>query len=125
MRYRKLTADGDYSFGQGNANFWVDQPEAVAQAVDTRLGLQTGEWFLDVTDGLDMSLIVGKNTASTRDLTIKARILKTQAIVGGRLRNVVPELLSYASQALPDRSFDVQTSIQTIYGPSPVEVALK
>ncbi len=46
-RVRKLDANGDYSFGQGEANFWVNNAAGVAQNVETRLGLLEGEWFLD------------------------------------------------------------------------------
>lgn len=113
MRYRKLTADGDYSFGQGLSNFYIDVPEAPAQAVKTRLLLETGEWFLDVTEGTPWQLVRGKNTASTRDLTIKNRTLKTPGVI---------ELMSYASQLDQDRHFSVQEKINTIYGQTTVEV---
>ena len=43
MRYRKLDEDGDYSFGRGAADFWVNVPDAPAQAVRTRLALWQGQ----------------------------------------------------------------------------------
>lgn len=114
MRYRKLSPTGDYTFGAGNQNFYINNREAVAQAVKTRLLLLTGEWFLDVNEGTPYSTqILGRNTTSTRDLAVKARILETPG---------VRKLVSYASQ-LKDRAFSVQATIETIYGPTPVQVA--
>lgn len=114
MRYRKLTTDGDYSFGSGNANYYVDNAEAVGQAVITRLKLLTGEWFLNDEEGTPYSTqILGNNTASTRDLAVKNRILETPG---------VKKLMSYASQVV-ERAFFVQATIETIYGASVVEVA--
>ncbi len=54
-RVRKLDANRDYSFGQGNINFWINSPFGVAQNVETRLGLWEGEWFLDKTRGTPYS----------------------------------------------------------------------
>ncbi len=51
MRYRREDENGDYSFGQGDATFLTDTPEAVAQAVKTRLALWRGQWFLDTEEG--------------------------------------------------------------------------
>ena len=51
MRYRKLDAAGDFVFGHGAADYHRDSPEAVAQAVLTRLKLHRGEWFLDRSEG--------------------------------------------------------------------------
>jgi hypothetical protein len=55
MRYRKLDANGDYTFGGGSNDFLVNTPETVAQAVMTRLNLLQGEWFLDTTAGMPWS----------------------------------------------------------------------
>ena len=50
MKYRKLDANGDYLFG-GSGEFFVDSPDAVRQAIQTRLLLLTREWFLDAQEG--------------------------------------------------------------------------
>ncbi|WP_302540571.1 hypothetical protein [Bilophila wadsworthia] len=42
MKYRKLTENGDYAFGRGGADMHADTPEAVGQAVLTRLRLFAG-----------------------------------------------------------------------------------
>lgn len=111
MRYRKLSDTGDYTFGQGSRNFWINVPEAVAQAIKTRLLLLTGEWFLDTSEGTPYSTqILGKNTGPTRDLAMKSRILKTPG---------VREMLLYAS-SVEDRDFTVQTKVQTVYGQSEI-----
>ena len=51
MKYRKLTENGDYAFGRGGADMHADTPEAVGQAVLTRLRLFAGEWFVDLKEG--------------------------------------------------------------------------
>lgn len=43
MRYRREDENGDYTFGRGDSGFFVDCPEAVAQAVKTRLQLWQGQ----------------------------------------------------------------------------------
>ncbi|VXB25454.1 conserved hypothetical protein [Burkholderia sp. 8Y] len=109
MRYRALDANGDYSWGQGSANFLVDSPEAVAQLVLTRLKLSTGEWFLDTTEGTPYATeILGAGTASTRDLAIQERILETDGVTG---------IADYASVVNPTtRAFTVAATIDTTYG---------
>lgn len=115
MRYRKLSSDGDYTFGQGLSNFYIDVPAAVGQAVQTRLLLQEGEWFLDITEGTPYDTdILGANKQATRDLAIKTVTLQTQGVLG---------LIQYSSQLDANRKFTVQEEIQTIYGTTTVEVA--
>lgn len=113
MRYRALDGNGDMTFGHGNANFKVNTPAAVAQAVLTRLLLDAGEWFLDIQEGLKLSHIDGFSK-STRDIEVRNRILNTQG---------VDSIASYASQLNPrTRKFSVQASINTIYGSSPISL---
>lgn len=110
MRYRKLTATGDYRFGQGQADFYIDQPEAVAQAVATRLRLQLGDWFLDLTDGMDWrGKVLGNRTAPVRDITIHSRVLATPHL---------KSMSGYSSGLDPDtRAFRAQFTLDTDYGP--------
>lgn len=53
MIYRKLDANGDYSFG-GNAANYVSGVDAVAQAILTRLRLLKYEWWENLEDGLPL-----------------------------------------------------------------------
>ena len=112
MRYRKLDANRDYSFGHGQSDFYIDQPEAVAQAVDTRLRLWLGEWFLDTSDGTNWQTgVLGRYTASTRDAIIRERILGNPG---------VNSIISYSSNFNSNsRTYDVNVSIDTIYGVVP------
>lgn len=107
MRYRKLTDDGDYSFGQGQSNFYIDSPEAVAQSVETRLALLTGEWFLDVTEGTPfLQEVVGNNTQSLYDAALQSRILTTEGVL---------EIPEYSS-SVEGRHLSVSATINTIFG---------
>ncbi len=107
MRYRALDADGDMTFGLGPRNFLVNTPEAVAQAVMTRLRLLAGEWFLDSEEGTPYTTqILGRNTEATYDQAIRERILDTQGVTA---------LASYSS-SLVGRRLSVDATIDTIYG---------
>lgn len=117
MRYRALDENGDYSFGNGSANFLVDSPDAVAQLVLTRLKLWTGEWFLDTTEGTPYKTqVLGKGTNATRDIAIQERILDTQGVKG---------IVDYASIVDPStRAFTVAATIDTIYGQTTLTATL-
>lgn len=115
MRYRRMTPEGDYTFGLGKLNFLVDSSEAVAQAVMTRLRLLRGEWFLDVEEGTPYATeILGTNTRSTRDIAIRTRILATPGVIA---------MTAYASQLI-DRNFSVQATISTSFGETTIKVSL-
>lgn len=115
MRYRRLDANGDYTFGNGGLNFWVNDAQGVAQSVQTRLLLFTGEWFLDQTEGLPLTQdILGYNNAALYDSVIRSRILDTAG---------VSSIVSYQSSRDPTtRALTVSATIQTIYSPQPVIV---
>lgn len=116
MRYRKLDANGDYSFGQGQANFYINRPEAVAQSVLTRMMLWTGQWFADLTQGTPWATqVLGERTQSTRDLVVQSRILTTTGVT---------DIADYASTINPDtRTFSAAAIIDTIYGRASVATA--
>ena len=77
MKYRKLTENGDYAFGRGGADMHADTPEAVGQAVLTRLRLFAGEWFVDLKEGTPyVPGVLGKHTQDTYDPVFRERILR-------------------------------------------------
>lgn len=107
MRYRQDDLNGDYVF-VGASNFLTNTPEAVAQAVGTRLRLLVGEWFLDQREGLDHTLILGYGTQATRDREIQQRILGTRGVL---------RITQYSSSVdTGTRAFRVNCTITTAYG---------
>jgi len=117
MRYRKLDADGDYTFGGGRADFLVDSPEAVGQAVLTRLQLFKGEWFVDTADGTPWQTeVLGEHTRATYDMAIRNRILGTQG---------VEQIDSYDSEFEPNsRKLTITCTITTAYGQTTISETL-
>ena len=81
MRVRALV-NGHMTFGRGATNFLVNSPAAVAQLVQSRLLLFTGEWYLDKTVGMPWGTqVLGKNTGATYDLAIRQCILNTEGVL--------------------------------------------
>lgn len=110
MRVRKQDpVTGDYVFGHQQNDFYRDQPEAVAQAVQTRLALFTGEWFLDVTDGTPWTTqVLGKYTKDQYDAVIRDRILDTLGVT---------QIDSYSSTVnTTTRTLTVTATIDTQFG---------
>ena len=107
MKYRALDANGDYVFGQRVPNFLIDSPQAVAQAVDTRLRLMQGEWLLDTEEGTPyLQKILGTGTLYTKDSAIQERVLNTPGV----------ESLETYYSTMNGRDFVVSLKIDTIYG---------
>ncbi len=116
MRYRKLSPTGDYVFGGGQQDFYRDVPEAVGQACKTRLLLWLGEWFLNTESGTPyLQGILGKHSQEEADSTIQTRVRGTQGLV---------EIQNYSSELdREQRALSAQFDVDTIYGPTAVEVA--
>jgi hypothetical protein len=113
--YRKLDAAGDYTFGQGSANFLVDSPAAVAQAVSTRLKLIQGEWFLDTQAGVPYNTeVLGFGTIPYYDFAIKDAIINTPG---------VSSIVSYSSY-IANRDVSITATINTIYGQTTIQQVL-
>lgn len=115
MRYRVLSDTGDYTFGQGAAEFLVNSPDAVAQAVKTRLFLAQGDWFLDLTEGTPYRTEILGNNLATYDQAIQARIISTQGVLS---------ILSYQSLLDQNRKLTVNVTLNTVYGTIPITQVL-
>jgi hypothetical protein len=117
MRYRKMTVDGDYQWGHQQNDFYRDQSQAVAQAVQTRLNLFSGEWFLDVTDGTPWTTqVLDKYTKDQYDAAIQDRILGTQGVT---------QITNYSSSAnTATRKLTVAATVETQYGTATITTTI-
>jgi len=109
MRYRKLDENGDYVFGAGVNDFHTNTPEAVAQAVMTRLKLWVGEWFTDTSDGTGWNQsVLGKQSGNLYELTLRQRVLETPG---------VQSIEDFSGTLDPEtRKLTISIVINTIYG---------
>ncbi|QZN96397.1 hypothetical protein [Symbiopectobacterium purcellii] len=113
MRYRRESADGDYTFGQGDDTWLINSPEAVAQAVKTRFELWRGQWFLDTTEGTPWKQsVLGKQRSEIYNLAIRQRILDTKGV------SAITEFNTTVNSATRRVSFTA--TIETIYGTTTV-----
>lgn len=112
MRIRRINPiTGDMVFGNGAADFWVNVPNGVAQAIGSTLNLWAGQWFLDSTAGVPWDAKVLGNRTGARDLVIQAAILGVPGVLS---------ILSYSSSTNPNtRAFTAQGQVQTQFGPAP------
>lgn len=118
MRYRKLSDDGDFSFGLGKTNYYISVPDAVAQAALTKLRLFFQEWELDTTDGTRWkSDILGANKTDDQIL-IEIR----------RRLNQVPHVRSIDSLTLGhdknSRSLTITAYLTTDFGQAVINTDL-
>jgi hypothetical protein len=112
MRYRALDQNLDMTFGQGGANFLVNSPAAVGQAILTRLKLMQGEWFLDRTVGMPYATqVFVEGGRFSADRAAQAVILGTQGVT---------DLVGYASQFTASRNWLAAALVNTIYGQTTV-----
>ncbi len=124
MRYRALDANGDYTFGQGQANFLINSPAAAGQAVETRLGLVQGSWFLNIQDGTPyLTDVVGAGKRQTADMAIRAVILETQGITNAGLVNLINKITNYSS-LIVNRKLSIAATLDTIFGITDIQQVL-
>lgn len=109
MRIRAVDADGDRVFGHGQADLIQNKPEGVGLLVQARLGLWTGDWFLNLDDGMPYRTeVLGRRTEASRDPAIRNRILDTQGVTA---------IADYAAQQnRATRALTVQATLNTTYG---------
>jgi hypothetical protein len=113
MRIRAVTADGDLVFGRGAANYLVDSMAAVGLAINERLELFLGQWYLNLTAGTPwLTDVIGYGTQGIYDQMLQGVIAGTQG---------VQAILSYSgSLDRTRRALSVSAVVLTIYGPVPL-----
>jgi hypothetical protein len=81
MRVRRIDTNGDWTFGQGMANYAKDG-EAVRQNVLTRLKSFQYDWFLDMDACIDWISILGnKNNAGIIRTEIRRVAQETEGVL--------------------------------------------
>ena len=135
MRYRKLSPTGDYVFGGSQADFLVDSPNAVAQAVGTSLRLWLGEWYLNINDGVPYpESVIGYHSKEEADTAIQTAILGVTVIISatnvpggyspGQSAPGVNSIVNFQSAIDPTtRAYSASCTLNTIYGPTPYEIS--
>lgn len=112
MIYRRIDADGDYTFGQGKYNFVKDK-EAVAQAIRTNLLLLYGEWFEDLEFGtpLFQKVLNQRNNDEGRravEVVVRERVLTTKGVI---------QINEFSTEYdVASRSYKVTMNVDTEYG---------
>lgn len=117
MKYRKLDANGDYTFGTGND--FYEGTVAVSQAIKTNLLLLSGEWWESTDEGLPLfQNILGQSGApdhvQAADLLAQGVISQTQGVI-----SISNYTSSYDSNS---RKYSATCTVQTQYGDATVEV---
>jgi len=73
LRVRGLTADGDWSWGNGKANYKNDS-KFIKQSVVTRVKSFKYDWFLDIQTNIDWWNILGQKN---NEEIIRSQVYKT------------------------------------------------
>lgn len=111
MRYRKLTATGDYTYGQGSQDFYTEN-EAVRQAIETRLKLYKGTFWRDLNAGLPLfQSILGSNGSEGNQQAIES-ILRQQILGTEGVQSIVELSSSFDPE---QRQYLFTATVQTIY----------
>lgn len=117
MRYRALSATRDMTFGQGQKNFLINSPAAVAQAVETTLKLILGEWYLNLNDGTPyFQGILGVHSQETADQTLQSQIGGVQGVTG--LENWKSTI-----DAKTRKYSSISATLFTVYGETKLQIS--
>lgn len=103
-------------FGNGQADFLTNSPEAVAQAVETTLRLWLGEWYLNTNDGTPwLEGVFGYNSQEEADQTLIQTVLGVQGVqdITNWQSSVDPVTRKYTS---------VSATLDTIYGKTQLQM---
>lgn len=107
MIVRKLSAQNDFSFGQGKSDYLTGLA-AIEQNIQCRVLSWMYNCFFAMNDGIDYSSLLDKNQQDNLTLAIKDQILSSYGVVGVTMLT--------ASLNSRTRKLLVTYSVDTIYG---------
>ncbi len=120
MKYRRLDANHDYSFGRGIDDFLEDvagNPEAIAQAIKTRLLLFTGEWWEDLRDGLPLWQKILGNRVRDRSIVDRLIVSRIQGLQTPDNIYAVTAVNNVSSEFDADlREYSFMCDVDTVFG---------
>ncbi len=119
MRYRRLDSNHDYMFGKGKDDYLVDStgnPNAIAQAIKTRLLLFLGEWWEDQKDGLPLwqKILGTRNNEAVINRLITTRIKGLVLPDGSYGVKSVSQVTS--SYDVNSRAYSFSCAVDTTFG---------
>ena len=118
IRTRKLDDNGYFTI---SGSVWIYDIDAVAQTIDTRLKLFSGEFWRDVTEGTPwIERILTKNNR-TNTIQSKISIIKNRILNTGGVVSILEWNTDFSYQ---DRKLSVQATILTEFGVLPINQLL-
>jgi hypothetical protein len=111
LRYRKMTATGDYVFGQSNLDFYRDL-DAVRQAIQTRLDLYLDTFWRDLGDGVPMFQSILGQSAGAQNIATIDQILRDRIINTTDVTDIVAYSSSFDRTT---RRYSFTATVQTVY----------
>ena len=119
LKYRRMDENGDMVFGEtGDAGF-LQQKDAMAQVIKTRLAACEGEWWEDDPGALPwyteiLGSMVTQGRVEEIDLMVIERIMDTVGVIS------VSDIESSVERQR--RHYHFTCTAHTVYGDVPVEV---
>lgn len=116
MKYRRLDANGDYTFGHGSSDY-LSGIDALRQAVETKIKLFYGEWFANQGIGIPMfQSLLGQVNIEQLKIALQnlltARVLEVKGVQSVEAMTITQN----------DRELHVSLTLNTTYGDTTLEV---
>lgn len=106
MSVRRLDSSGDWTFGQGKANY-IRRSAEIRQNVVTRIKSFANDWFLDVRANIDwFNILSQKNNQKTILAEVRRVTLNTEG---------VREITKLTLIQVTDRAATIELGFKTIY----------
>lgn len=103
--FRNLDSDGDWTFGNGVANY-IDKNAAIGLNIKTRILSWVNDCFFDLLAGIDWNSRLGnKGQRALLEADLRRIILQSDGVTG----------LVYLNTSLQGRIFTADYSVNTVY----------